>query len=77
MNIKCFSERINHELASSGFPSNEQEKARAFAKVFDISPHMAALLLKGQANPSDDLIHDIAQEFEVNVDWLKGNIDHP
>jgi transcriptional regulator with XRE-family HTH domain len=72
MNVKCFSERINRELQSAGFPSNERDKAKAFAKVFKVSPHMADSLLHGQMMPSKELLEEIAKEFEVSRDWLVG-----
>lgn len=72
MNVKCFSERVNRELVSAGFPSNEDEKAKAFAKVFNVSPYMADSLLHGKMSPSEALLEEIAKEFEVSQAWLTG-----
>lgn len=73
MNVKCFSERINRELQSAGFPLNDREKAKAFAKVFNVSPYMADSLLHGKMMPSKELLEEIAKEFEVSQDWLSGD----
>lgn len=73
MNVKCFSERINKELVSAGFPNNEKEKLEAFAKVFHVSPYMADSLLHGKMMPSKELLDAIAEEFEVSKSWLCGD----
>lgn len=73
MKVKYFTERVNKELVSAGFPSNETEKAKAFAKVFNVSPYMADSLLHGKMTPSKELLEEIAKEFEVSEAWLSGD----
>lgn len=75
MNQKLFTERLNKELVSYGLPIDPQEKARAFARVFKIKPHMAHSMMLGQSMPDDGLLAYMASEFEVNPDWLKGASD--
>ena len=72
MNNKLFAERLNQALDEIDFPSLQDERIEAFAKLFDIPRFKSETVLKGQILPDDPLLMDIAQELEVELEWLLG-----
>lgn len=48
-------------------------KKYEFAQRLNIAPSYIPKLLSGKSSPSDRLIEDICQKFNVNEDWLRYN----
>lgn len=71
MKAKEFSKRIRAELSAAGFPANDKERKKAFAKVFKVPRHMASSVLDGYIMPKDELLEDIARELQLADDWYK------
>ena len=67
-----FCERLNKELDDIGLPQNSMERVDALAKLLKIRKFQAELLLNGSKKPSDPLISTLADELEVNAEWLLG-----
>lgn len=72
MGSKEFCSRFIKELNSNGFPLSERDRINALTKVFSMNRVEASMLLKGYKVPSEDLLQEIAEEFEVSTAWLKG-----
>ena len=67
-----FAERLNKELDSIEAPPRENERVEAFAKMFHIPKFRAEAILHGIYLPDENLLNAVANEFEVNADWLIG-----
>ena len=66
--ISTIQERIALLIDESGMTKT------AFAQKLNITqPYVSKLLKNG--NPSDRLIEDICEKFEVNEDWLRNGIE--
>lgn len=72
---KRFSERLNKELDSIGVPEATTERIEVLSKLIKIPKFKAEALLNGIANPDATLLKTLAQELEVNEDWLLGKSD--
>lgn len=72
MTNKLFSERLNRELDGIGAPLHSQERIDVFAKLLKIPKFKAEAILSGSTLPSPDLLEILAEELEVNPDWLLG-----
>ena len=72
---KRFAERLNRELDSIGFPESSSERIEAFSRLVHIPKFKAESYLNGLANPDQTVLKIIAQELEVNEDWLIGRTD--
>jgi len=72
---KRFSERLNKELDSIGVPEATAERIEVLSKLLKVPKFKAESLLNGITNPDDALLQSIAQELEVNADWLIGKSD--
>ncbi|MBI2784892.1 MAG: hypothetical protein HYX60_00715 [Legionella longbeachae] len=72
---KRFSERLNKELDNIGAPESSTERIEVLSKLVRIPKFKAEALLNGSIKPDDALLHVLAQEFEVNADWLIGKSD--
>ena len=72
MTNKQFAERLNKELDDIEAPSREDERVEAFSKMFHIPKFQAEALLHGIYLPDEHLLQTVADELEVNVDWLIG-----
>jgi hypothetical protein len=70
---KLFAERLNHCLDETDAPSQVRERAVILSKMIDIPKQQAWALLEGQQLPDQALLQQIANEFEVEPDWLIGN----
>ncbi len=67
-----FCERLNKELDDIGLPQNSMERVDALAKLLKIPRFQAELLLNGNKKPTDPLISALADELEVQAEWLVG-----
>jgi hypothetical protein len=72
---KRFSERLNKELDSIGVPESTVERIDVLSKLLKVPKFKAESLLNGITNPNEAIVNTIAQELEVNVDWLLGKSD--
>jgi hypothetical protein len=72
---KKFSERLNTELSNIGVPETTLERIAVLAKILKIPKFKAEVLLSGSIIPDQILAATLAQELEVNVDWLLGKTD--
>lgn len=72
---KLFSEHLNQELDNIDVPSREDERIDAFSKMFHIPKFKAEALLHGVYLPDETLLQSIAQELEVDPDWLIGKTE--
>ncbi len=75
MTNKQFSERLNKELDEIGVPQRSDERVEVFAKLIKIPRFKAAAILSGSTNPDAPLLELLAEELEVNADWLLGKSD--
>jgi hypothetical protein len=73
---KRFSERLNRELDSIGVPEATTERIEVFSKLLKIPRFKAEALLNGMSNPDEALLKALAEELEVNAEWLLGKSDH-
>lgn len=69
---KRFSERLNKELDNIGVPETTAERISILSKLVKIPKFKAEALLSGAAKPDEALLLILAQEFEVDADWLLG-----
>ena len=72
---KRFSERLNKELDNIGVPATSAERIEVLSKLIKVPKFKAEAFLNGAANPDENLLNTLAQEFEVNADWLVGKSD--
>lgn len=69
---KLFAERLNKELDNIGVPPRSDERVDAFAKLIRAPKFKAEAFLNGITLPDEKLLDIIAEELEVNADWLVG-----
>ena len=67
-----FAERLNKELDGIGVPPRTDERIEVFAKLIKIPKFKAEAFLNGITIPDPTLLNLIAQELEVNPEWLIG-----
>ena len=72
---KRFSERLNKELDSIGVPETRAERIEVLSKLIKVPKFKAEALLNGNTSPDEALLAILAQELEVNADWLVGKSD--
>ncbi|HAT2069637.1 TPA: hypothetical protein ACGYSL_000187 [Legionella pneumophila] len=72
---KRFSERLNKELDNIGVPEATAERIEILSKLIKIPKFKAEALLNGITIPDEAILKTLAQELEVNVDWLIGKSD--
>lgn len=72
MSNREFAERLNKELDNIEAPPREDERIEAFQLMFHIPRFKAEAILHGVYLPDDQLLKAIANELEVNADWLIG-----
>lgn len=75
MSNKQFSERLHKELDEMGVPQRNEERIEIFAKLLKIPRFKAEALLTGSTQPDAPLLEIMAEEFEVDSDWLLGKTD--
>ena len=69
---KKFAERLNKELDAIGLPEAAAERIDALAKLIKIPKFQAETLLNGISMPNEELLKTLADELEVDKDWLVG-----
>lgn len=72
MGNKQFSERLHQELDKMDVPQHSDERIEAFSKLLRIPRFQAETILNGHIPHDEALLHHIALELEVNLDWLLG-----
>jgi len=72
---KRFSERLNRELDDIGVPEITADRIEVLAKLLKIPKFKAESLLNGITNHDDALLNTLAEELEVNAEWLIGKSD--
>ncbi|HAT8179124.1 TPA: hypothetical protein JA361_06515 [Legionella pneumophila] len=72
---KRFSERLNKELDSIGVPEATAERIEVLSKLIKVPKFKAEALLNGITSPDEAVLKTLAQELEVNADWLLGKSD--
>jgi hypothetical protein len=70
-----FSERLNKELDSIGVPEATTERIEILSKLIKIPKFKAEALLSGANSPEGALLKILADELEVNEEWLLGKSD--
>jgi hypothetical protein len=73
---KQFSERLNKELDTIGLPPQQDERVVVFAKLLKVPRFKAEALLNGLMTPDTQLLDLLAEELEVNGEWLVGKSEH-
>jgi hypothetical protein len=71
--MRVFSERLNHCLDETGAPNSVRERAAILNKLIDIPKQNAWGMLEGHQLPDSVLLKKIADEFEVDPEWLSGD----
>lgn len=72
MNLKNFSARLHHGLDQIDFPTKTDERVEAFAKLLKLPRFKAECILNGTCPPDSQLLARIAEELDVETDWLLG-----
>lgn len=72
---KRFSERLNGELDDIGVPQYSSERVDIVAKLLKVPRFKAEALLNGAVRPDPNLLNTIAEELEVDAEWLLGKTD--
>ena len=67
---KKFSERINDELDKMDVPQQIDERIEIFSKLLKVPRFKAETILKGHIPPEEALRVKIAEELEVEFEWL-------
>lgn len=70
---KLFSDRLNTCLDDTGAPRAMRERAIVLSKILDIPKQQAWGLLEGHLIPDAETLKRIAEEFEVEIQWLNGD----
>ncbi|MDI1352856.1 MAG: hypothetical protein PSV35_08870 [bacterium] len=73
---KRFSERLNKELDNIGVPEAPAERIEVLAKLIKVAYFKAEALLSGVMNSDEKVLKILAEELEVNEDWLLGKSDN-
>lgn len=69
---KHFAEKLNKCLDDMDAPKQVRERSVVLSKMLDISKHQAWSLLEGHIIPNQELLQQIADEFDVDPNWLAG-----
>lgn len=75
MQNKRFSERLNKELDNIGVPESNSERIEALSRLIRVPKFKAEAYLNGLYKPDEAVLKILAQELEVNPDWLIGKTD--
>lgn len=70
LTAKLFAERLNSCLDDTGAPVQIRERAVILSKMLDIPKQQAWSFLDGHQLPDSDMLQKIANEFEVDPQWL-------
>ncbi|AMP89390.1 hypothetical protein [Legionella pneumophila] len=74
MTNKILTERLNNELDELGVPGLMTERVQVCSKLFNLPKFKMEALLNGVIAIDANSIQKIADELEVNKDWLLGDI---
>ncbi|ABQ55409.1 TPA: hypothetical protein OX050_002061 [Legionella pneumophila] len=74
MTNKILTERLNNELDELGVPCLMTERVQVCSKLFNLPKFKMEALLNGVIAIDANSIQKIADELEVNKDWLLGCI---
>lgn len=75
MSNKQFAERLNKELDEIGVPERSDERVEIFAKLIKVPRYKAEAILNGSTTLEAPLLDLLAEELEVNAEWLLGKSD--
>ncbi len=75
MSNRQFSERLNKELDDIGVPQRSDERVEVFAKLIKVPRFKAEAILNGHTIIEPPLLELLAEELEVNAEWLLGKSD--
>jgi len=67
---KGISARLNQCLDELDVPEHPRERAAILSKMLDIPRQQAWGLVEGTLIPDDALLQHIADELEVEIEWL-------
>ncbi len=67
-----FAERLNHALDNLDIPTPSRERAVILSKMVGITKQQAWSLLEGHVKPDAELLQQLADELEVETEWLLG-----
>ena len=70
-NTKEFSELLNRSLDELGAPIHIKERAAILSKMVSIPKQQAWAILAGHVFPSNDLLHKIADELEIDLSGVQ------
>jgi len=76
MSNRQFMERLNKELDNIGVPTHYPERIEVFSKLMKIPKFQAEAYLTGVYLPKPEVLQQVADELEVNADWLIGKSEH-
>jgi len=69
--VPTFSERLSELIA------NKDVTKRALAKGIDVSERLIQYYLSGEKKPNLDTVENMADFFDVSIDYLTGRSDNP
>jgi hypothetical protein len=75
MSYRKFSERLNQALDDIGVPEDHDERVEALTKLVSITKFKADAVIAGKFIPDSICLNSLAQQLEVEPDWLLGKID--
>ena len=74
MSNKKLTERLNYELDELGVPTLMTQRVQVCSKLFKLPPFKIEALLNGIVAFDSNSMQKIADELEVSVDWLLGDV---
>jgi hypothetical protein len=72
MSNKKLTERLNNELDELGVPVLRTQRVEVCSKLFKLPPFKIEALLNGIVAVDSNSMQKIANELEVDKDWLLG-----
>lgn len=67
---KHFATRLNKCLDELGVPTDTRDRTIILSKMLKITRQQSRMLIDGYQLPDDYLLNQIAQELEVESNWL-------
>lgn len=75
MSNRMFSERLNQALDEIEAPEELEERVDALSKLIHITKFKADALISGKLMPDPICLNLLAEQLEVDPEWLLGKID--
>ena len=75
MSYRKFSERLNQALDDIEVPEEHDERVEALTKLVNMTRFKADALITGKLIPDPICLSSLAQQLEVEPEWLLGKID--